>query len=58
MDPYQVLDISIDASEEDIKAAYKRMVGACTIDFLETHSHLRYFRPSAGIPIAMLQERK
>ena len=30
-DPYKVLDISRDASEEEIKAAYKRMVNHIVI---------------------------
>jgi hypothetical protein len=56
-DPCKVLDVSIDASEDEIKAAYKRMVSVFVV-FAEAHSHSRHFRPGAGILIATPQGKK
>jgi hypothetical protein len=55
--PYNVLEISRNATEDEIKAAYKRMVDIFTV-FQGTCSHCWYFRPGAGTLIAMSQEKK
>jgi hypothetical protein len=56
-DPYGVLEISRDATEDEIKAGYKRMVNAFAF-FHWTYCHSRFIRPSAGTLIAMSREKK